>query len=120
MNNPMPENIQRPKAPPSPPKPYCMFDKMNDGNCCQCYKRGGDKYDCDFPKAGDKLIFKGVPEFYYPMFIKMREDASVLQLGVEYTAKEVRVNSSWVTIYLEEFPETMFNLSFFDQARLEQ
>lgn len=70
----------------------------------------------DFPKKGDKLIFKGVPEFYYPMFTNMRDDAKVLQLGVEYTAKEVRVNSSWVTIYLEEIPETMFNLVFFDQV----
>lgn len=109
----------------------CMFDKMNDGYCCQCYKRGGDKYDCvdfsaldrnnmgqypDFPKKGDKLIFKGVPEFYYPCFVNMRDDARVLQLGVEYTILKCYVNSSWVTIYLEEFPEIMFNLVFFDRV----
>ena len=70
----------------------------------------------EFLKAGDKLIFKGVPEFYYPMFTNMRDDAKVLELGVEYIAKEVRVNSSWVTIYLEEYPERMFNLMFFDQV----
>ena len=69
-----------------------------------------------FPKKGDKLVFKGVPEFYYPMFTNMREDARVLQLGVEYIAKEVCVNSSWVSIYLEEFPDLMFNLMFFDQV----
>jgi len=70
----------------------------------------------EFPKAGDKLIFKGVPEFYYPNFTNMREDARVLQLGVEYTISRCLVNSSWVTIYLEEYPETMFNLGFFDQV----
>jgi hypothetical protein len=55
-----------------------------------------------FPKAGDKLTFKGVPEFYYPMFVNMKKDAEVLEIGKQYTAKEVTVNSSWVTIYLEE------------------
>ena len=50
------------------------------------------------------------------MFTNMRDDAKVLELGVEYIAKEVRVNSSWVTIYLEEYPEIMFNLMFFDQV----
>jgi hypothetical protein len=68
-----------------------------------------------FPKAGDKLTFKGVPEFYYPMFVNMKKDAEVLEIGKQYTAKEVTVNSSWVTIYLEEFPEIMLNLMFFDQ-----
>lgn len=67
-----------------------------------------------FPKAGDKLTFKGVPEFYYPMFINMEKDAEVLEIGKEYTAKQVSVNSSWVAIYLEEFPELMFHLSFFN------
>lgn len=110
---------------------HCMFDKLNNGNCVHCYKDGGDKYDCvdfsildrnnkgqhpEFPKKGDKLIFKGVPEFYHPNFVNMRDDARVLQLGVEYTILKCYVNSSWVTIYLEEFPETMFNLSFFDRA----
>jgi len=68
----------------------------------------------EFPKAGDKLTFKGVPEFYYPMFLNMKKDAEVLEIGKEYVAKQVSVNSSWVSISLEEFPELMFNLTFFN------
>jgi hypothetical protein len=49
------------------------------------------------------------------MFVNMKKDAEVLEIGKQYTAKEVTVNSSWVTIYLEEFPEIMLNLMFFDQ-----
>jgi hypothetical protein len=71
----------------------------------------------EFPKAGDKVTFKGVPEFYYPYFINMRKHAEVLEVGKEYLLKEVSVNSSWVTVYLEEFPELMFNLIFFNYER---
>jgi hypothetical protein len=44
----------------------------------------------------------------------MEKDAEVLEIGKEYVAKQVSVNSSWVSISLEEFPELMFNLTFFN------
>jgi hypothetical protein len=47
----------------------------------------------------------------------MRKHAEVLEVGKEYLLKEVSVNSSWVTVYLEEFPELMFNLIFFNYER---
>lgn len=68
----------------------------------------------DFPKNGDKLIFSGVPEFYYPMFTNFRKDAEDnLELEKEYVIKECGINSSWVSIILEEFPELKFNYTFF-------
>ena len=71
----------------------------------------------EFPQAGDKVIFKGVPEFYFPNFTNMRKDAEVLEIGKQYTLSKVRVNSSWVTVYLEEFPDLMLNLGFFKYER---
>lgn len=74
----------------------------------------GRDNNINYPKTGDKLVFHGVPEFYYPSFTNMRKDADDnLEVGKEYTVSKCFVNSSWVTIYLEEFPELMFNLTFF-------
>lgn len=74
----------------------------------------GRDNNIDYPKTGDKITFYGVPKFYYPFFTKMRKDAEDnLEVDREYTVLKCYVNSSWVTIYLEEFPELMFNLTFF-------
>jgi len=76
-----------------------------------------NRADTRFPIPGDKLIFTGVPEFYYPNFVNMRKDAEDrLEINKEYVVSQSRVNSSWVTIYLEEFPDVMFNLGFFKKV----
>lgn len=70
----------------------------------------------NYTQVGEKVIFSGVPKFYYPHFINMRDRAEkLLELNKEYIVKEVRVYSSWCSISLEglEGEETNFNLSFF-------
>jgi hypothetical protein len=62
---------------------------------------------------GQTVIFRGVPEFYYPHFTNMKVDAEVLELGKEYTVSKSEVYSSWQAVWVEDFPDTMFNASFF-------
>jgi hypothetical protein len=72
----------------------------------------------EFPTVGDKVIFKGVPELYYPMFADMKEIAeNCLVVGQQYTVAKCQVFSSWVAVDLVEFPgtENCFNLTFFEQ-----
>lgn len=68
----------------------------------------------EWPQAGDKVIFIGVPKIYYPQFTNMRafcEDN--LKLGQEYELAEVNVLSSWVSVRLKGFEDTFLNWSFF-------
>lgn len=60
-----------------------------------------------------KVIFTGVPNLYFPYFVNMRSDAEVLELNKEYTISKSEVYSSWQAVWLEEFPDTMFNARFF-------
>jgi hypothetical protein len=69
-----------------------------------------------FPKAGDKLIFTGVPKFFYPQFTNIGDYANKhLVLGSTYIASKVQVHSSWCSVELEGYGENFFNLSFFKQ-----
>ncbi len=73
----------------------------------------------DFPKVGDKLIFTGVPKFYYPCFTCMKARAERdLIVGQEYTVRKVAVYSSWCAVWLEgigEEPDN-FNIVFFKRV----
>ena len=78
-----------------------------------------------FPKKGDKLIFTGVPEFYYPMFTNIGENArNLMTVGQEYTISKCEVYSSWCCVWLKELPETDdersmkngFHLQFFKEV----
>jgi hypothetical protein len=65
-------------------------------------------------KIGDKIVFNGVPKFYYPMFLSMRDfcDKNLVK-GQIYEVADFHVNSSWVSVYLKGFEKEMLNLSFF-------
>jgi len=66
-----------------------------------------------WPKVGDKIIFTGVPEIYFPHFLKMGEYAREhLVVDREYVLSNIIVNSSWVSTWVEGHEE-MLNLSFF-------
>lgn len=76
----------------------------------------------DFPKAGDKLVVKKIfPEFFYPHFRDMVEDAkNNLIPGEIYTVKKCEVYSSWSAVWLEEIQpskdrnDRFFNLTYFE------
>lgn len=65
-----------------------------------------------WPKAGDKITFKGVGHFWYWSIIKAAQE--LLEVGKEYTVSKCEPFSSWVAVELEEFPEKRFTLSFFE------
>ena len=68
--------------------------------------------------AGDKLKFTGVPDFYYPNYTNLKEDADkYLKIGEIYEIEDIQVNSSWVSIYLKDIvnPSVGYNLSFFER-----
>ena len=73
-------------------------------------KREGAK---NWPEAGDILQFSGVPEFYYPMFTNMKDEANQnLVLGNSYRVEKSEVYSSWCAVWLEGI-EGYYNLRFF-------
>jgi hypothetical protein len=66
-----------------------------------------------FPNIGSKITYKGTPQYFW--FRNIIEDANnLLEIGKEYTISKTRLNSSWVSVVLEEFPNHKFSLSFFD------
>lgn len=74
----------------------------------------------NFPKIGDTLIFKGVPEFYYPNFTNLKVYAEkYLVIGESYEIEDVSVNSSWCSIYLKDVvnPSVGYNLTFFERVK---
>lgn len=65
-----------------------------------------------WPQVGSKVTFKGTPEFFwFPNIIKDANE--LLEVGKEYTISKLRVNSSWCSVVLEEFPNHKFSLHFF-------
>ena len=65
-----------------------------------------------WPAIGDKITYKGVHKFW---FLNIIEDAeTLLEVGKQYTAKELKLASSWCGVVVEEFPEKTFALSFFE------
>jgi hypothetical protein len=72
--------------------------------------------DDKWPKVGEFLEYTGVPNFYYPNFTNLKEDAEkYLTLGEKYEIEDAQVNSSWVSIYLKDVPNPSvgYNLNFF-------
>lgn len=75
--------------------------------------------EINWPKAGDELIFKGVPKFYYPHFTNMQVYCEEnLVVGQTYKIARADVLSSWVCIYLEGHGENFLNYSFFEKKKL--
>lgn len=69
-----------------------------------------------WPKVGSKVKFKGTPAvFWFQNIIKDAND--LLELGKEYTISKLRLNSSWCSVVLEEFPDHKFSLSFFEYEK---
>jgi len=70
-----------------------------------------------WPKTGDKVIFTGCPQFYFPQFACMKTFCDEnLTVGQEYIIHKAHVNSSWVTVYLIGFEQDMLNWTFFKYA----
>jgi hypothetical protein len=73
-----------------------------------------------WPETGDKVIFKGVPEFVYPHFTNIIENAKkLLVVGQEYTVSKCTVFSSWCSLELEGIrvepdEHSFFHFSMFD------
>jgi hypothetical protein len=71
----------------------------------------------NLPKPGDKLKFLGKRRCFHG---NVEKNGDKLTVGDFYTVREVDVASSWICIFLEEFPETdkfgedWFALHFFD------
>jgi hypothetical protein len=65
----------------------------------------------EWPVVGDKVTFKRTHMFWFKDMIENAE--KLLEVGKEYTISKIRVNSSWVSVVLDEFPENKFPLSFF-------
>ena len=65
-----------------------------------------------WPEVGTKVTFKGVRLFWYNNIIQDAND--LLEVGKEYTLLKLEPMSSWCKIVLEEFPDKVFTLSFFD------
>jgi hypothetical protein len=65
----------------------------------------------EWPIVGDKIAFRGTHMFWFKDMIENAE--RLLEVGKEYTISKIRVNSSWVSVVLDEFPENKFPLSFF-------
>jgi hypothetical protein len=70
------------------------------------------------PDIGSKITYKGTPQYFW--FKNIIEDANnLLVIGKEYTIFKMRLNSSWISVVLEEFPDHKFSLSFFDYVNSE-
>lgn len=73
-----------------------------------------------FPQVGDKVIFTGVPKFYYPHFIDMGDRARRrLVLNQEYTVTKVEIYSSWCSVEVEGV-EGYYNRMFFKNVESTQ
>lgn len=70
-----------------------------------------------WPKPGDRVIFVGVPQFYFPQFTCMKKFCDLnLIAGEEYIIHKVQINSSWATVYIVGFEQDMLNWTFFKYA----
>ncbi len=64
-------------------------------------------------KPGDKVIFRSIPKIWFVNVIKNSEK---LEIGKEYTIREIEVASSWCCIKLEEFSEGEFGDDWFSAS----
>ena len=53
--------------------------------------------------------------FWFTNIVKDAEE--LLELGKEYTVSKLELASSWCGVRLEEIPEKLFSLSFFDYEK---
>lgn len=65
-----------------------------------------------WPKVGSKVTFKGAKNFWFTSVMNYANGA--LKVGEQYTISKLELLSSWCKINLEEFPDKIFSLSFFD------
>jgi len=68
-----------------------------------------------WPKIGSKATFRGVHHFWFVNIIKDANE--LLEIGKEYTISKLELASSWCGVILEEFPDKLFALSFFDHQK---
>lgn len=66
----------------------------------------------EWPNIGSKVTFKGTTKFWFTNII---EDANkLLEVGKEYTVSKIQLASSWCGVVLEEYPEKIFALNWFE------
>ncbi len=76
------------------------------------FKYPDDALD-NFPKPGDKLIFRGVNSFWFTDIIKNAIDNLII--GNIYTISEIEVYSSWAMVRVEETGDVEYALAFFER-----
>jgi hypothetical protein len=65
-----------------------------------------------WPKVGSKVTYEGTHHFWFTSIIKDANE--LLEVGKEYTVLKLVLASSWCGVRLEEFPDKVFALSFFN------
>lgn len=68
-----------------------------------------------WPKVGSKITFKGTHTFWFTNIVKDAKE--LLEIGKEYTISKLELASSWCSVTLEEIPDKMFALSFFNYPK---
>lgn len=68
-----------------------------------------------WPKVGSKVIFRKTHTFWFTNIVKDAND--LLVVDKEYTVAKIELASSWCGVRLEEFPDKLFALSFFDYEK---
>lgn len=96
-----------------------LINELEEGMAYLSDKRKLDeffsKHEIKWPKAGDKVTFRGVNHFWYWSIIKAAKE--LLEMDKEYTVKKCEPFSSWVAVELEEFPGERFSLGFFNYEK---
>ena len=68
-----------------------------------------------WPKISSKITFRGTHMFWFTNIVKDANE--LLEIGKEYTISKVELASSWCGVRLEEFPDKLFALSFFNYPK---
>jgi len=68
-----------------------------------------------WPKIGSKITYKGTHHFWFTNIIKDANE--LLEVGKEYTISKLELASSWCGVRVEEIPDKLFALSFFEYPK---
>ena len=69
----------------------------------------------NWPKPGDKVVFKGAEYHWHRDMIDRAKDTLVV--GEAYVLSKVEPLSSWVRVELDGFGDQVFSLAFFDYEK---
>ena len=68
-----------------------------------------------WPRIGSKAKYRGTHMFWFKDIVKDANE--LLEPDREYTIIKLELASSWCGVRLEEFPDKLFSLSFFDYPK---